>query len=109
MLLISNAFAQDLVNSTESDVVKFLPIILIFVLFYLSIIRPNIKRQNDHRNIISSMEKGDEIITNGGILGKVTRLSNNAYIRVEIAEGTEITMQKDAVNTILPKGTIKLL
>ncbi|MDU0810390.1 MAG: preprotein translocase subunit YajC [Burkholderia sp.] len=108
MLLISNAFAQDLVSNTESDKMRFLPIILMFILFYFGMIRPNMKRQKDHRKIISSIKKDDEIITNSGIFGKVIKIYDDTYIQVEIAEGTKITMQKVAVSNILPKGTIKL-
>jgi len=87
---------------------SFLPLILMFAVLYFIMIRPQMKRQKEHRNMLSAMAKGDEVITSGGILGKVTKVTD-AYVSVEISEGTEITVQKSSVSTILPKGTIKSL
>jgi len=87
---------------------SFLPLILMFAVLYFIMIRPQMKRQKEHRNMLAAMAKGDEVITSGGIVGKVTRVSE-AYVGVEIADGTEITVQKSSVSTILPKGTIKSL
>jgi preprotein translocase subunit YajC len=103
----SNAFAQGS-GGAESSLMSFLPLILMFGVLYFIMIRPQMKRQKEHRNMLSAMAKGDEVVTNGGIVGKVTKVSD-AYVGVEIAEGTEITVQKGSVTTILPKGTIKSL
>ena len=109
MSFISNAFAQGAASGgAESSLMSFLPLILMFAVLYFIMIRPQMKRQKEHRNMLAAMAKGDEVITNGGIVGKVTKVSD-AYVGVEIAEGTEITVQKSSVTTILPKGTIKSL
>ncbi len=107
--MISNAFAQCAAGGgAESSLMSFLPLILMFAVLYFIMIRPQMKRQKEHRNMLSAMAKGDEVVTNGGMVGKVTKVGE-AYIGIEIAEGTEITVQKSAVTTILPKGTIKSL
>lgn len=78
----------------------------IFVLFYFMLIRPQNKRAKEHRALISNLKKGDEIITSGGILAKVTSLEEQ-YIKASIAEGIEISLQRSAVSSVLPKGTLK--
>jgi len=83
-----------------------LPIIAIFVLFFFMIIRPQMKAAKEQRAMIAALQKGDEIITSGGIVGKVTKVSDD-FVTVEIASNTEITVQKQAVQSALPKGTIK--
>ena len=109
MSFISNAFAQGATGGgAESQLMSFLPLILMFAVLYFIMIRPQMKRQKEHRNMLAAMAKGDEVITSGGIVGKVTKVSE-AYVGVEIADGTEITVQKSSVSTILPKGTIKSL
>jgi preprotein translocase subunit YajC len=106
---ITDAFAQgSAAGSAESSLMSFLPLILMFAVLYFIMIRPQMKRQKEHRNMLSAMAKGDEVVTNGGIVGKITKVGE-AYVAVEIAEGTEITVQKASVTTILPKGTIKSL
>ncbi len=89
-----------------------LPIILVFGVLYLTMIRPQMKRQKEHKNLISNLSNGDEIVTNGGILGKVVRIQTN-YLILEIADlsgkSIEMVIQKAAVSSVLPKGTIKSL
>jgi preprotein translocase subunit YajC len=104
---ISRAFGQG-ADGAQSSIMSFLPLILMFAVLYFIMIRPQMKRQKEHRNMLGAMAKGDEVVTNGGIVGKVTKVTD-AYVGVEIAEGTEITIQKASVTTILPKGTIKSL
>jgi preprotein translocase subunit YajC len=87
---------------------SFLPIILMFVVLYFLMIRPQMKRQKEQKSMIDALAKGDEVITAGGLLGKVTKVSD-AYITVEVAAGTEVVMQKSAVTLLLPKGSIKAL
>ena len=107
--MISNAFAQGAAGgSAESSLMSFLPLILMFGVLYFIMIRPQMKRQKEHRNMLAAMAKGDEVVTNGGIAGKITKVGD-AYVGVEIAEGTEITVQKGSITTILPKGTLKSL
>jgi preprotein translocase subunit YajC len=86
----------------------FLPIVLMFVLLYFMLIRPQMKRAKDHKLMIEALEKGAEVVTSGGIVGRITKLSD-AYITVEIAPNTEIVVQKQAVQTLLPKGTMKAI
>ncbi|HVL76587.1 MAG TPA: preprotein translocase subunit YajC [Noviherbaspirillum sp.] len=87
---------------------SFLPIILMFVVLYFLMIRPQMKRQKEHRAMMDALTKGDEVVTAGGIVGRVTKVTD-AYVTVEINEGNEVLVQKNAVATLLPKGTIKTL
>jgi preprotein translocase subunit YajC len=87
---------------------SFLPIILMFVVLYFLMIRPQMKRQKEHKSMMEALAKGDEVITAGGMVGKVTKVTD-AYVTVEVTEGTEVLVQKAAVATLLPKGTIKSL
>jgi len=82
-----------------------LPIGLV-VLFYFFLIRPQSKRQKEHRQMVSDLQKGEEVITSGGILGKITKVSDD-FITLEIAKDVSLNIQKSAVQTIMPKGTIK--
>ncbi len=107
-MFISNAYAQTAGASAESSLMTFLPLLLMFAVLYFIMIRPQMKRQKEHRNMLSAMAKGDEVITNGGVVGKISKVGE-AYVDVEVAAGVEITVQKAAVTTILPKGTIKSL
>jgi preprotein translocase subunit YajC len=86
----------------------FLPIVLMFVLLYFMLIRPQMKRAKDHKAMIEALEKGAEVVTAGGIVGRITKLSD-AYVTIEIAPNTEIVVQKQAVQTLLPKGTMKAI
>jgi len=96
----------------ENALMGMLPIILMFVILYFLMIRPQMKKQKEHRNMVTALAKGDEIISAGGIVGRISEVKDN-YITVEIANDggrpVEITMQKVAVQTLLPKGTIKAL
>jgi preprotein translocase subunit YajC len=105
-VIISSAFAQSLPGSGDGGLIGFLPIILMFVLLYFLMIRPQMKRAKEQKQMIESLQKGDEVITSGGVLGRITRLGD-AYVSVEIAPETEISVQRAAVQTILPKGTLK--
>jgi len=99
-------------GETGGALMGMLPIVLMFVILYFLMIRPQMKRQKEHRNMVAALSKGDEVVTAGGLLGKVTRVTDS-YVSVEIAEQggqpVEILMQKTAVTTVLPKGTIKSL
>ena len=83
-----------------------LPLVLMFVVLYFVMIRPQMKKQKEHRSMIEALAKGDEIATAGGFLGKITKLGES-YMSVEIANGVEIQLQRSAVVQVLPKGTIK--
>ena len=107
-MIISSAFAQGLPGSGDGGLFGFLPIILMFVLLYFLMIRPQMKRAKEQKRMIESLQKGDEVITAGGIVGKVSKLTD-AYATVEIAPNVEITVQRSAISLMLPKGTIKSL
>lgn len=106
-MFISNAYAQT-AGGAEAGMMSFLPIILMFIVLYFLMIRPQMKRQKEHKSMTEGLAKGDEIVTAGGVVGKVTKVGE-AYVTVEISEGNEILVQKTAVATLLPKGTIKSL
>jgi preprotein translocase subunit YajC len=108
-VLISSAFAQAPgAAGGDAGFMSLLPIILMFVLLYFLMIRPQMKRAKEARAMIDSLQKGDEVITAGGVLGRISKISE-AYITLEIAPDTEICVQKAAVQTLLPKGTLKTL
>jgi preprotein translocase subunit YajC len=107
-VFISNAFAQTSAAGVESNLMSFLPIILMFVVLYFLMIRPQMKRQKEQKAMMEALSKGDEVITVGGMLGKVAKVAE-AYVTLEVADGTEVVVQKAAVTTLLPKGTIKSL
>ncbi|PKO44178.1 MAG: preprotein translocase subunit YajC [Betaproteobacteria bacterium HGW-Betaproteobacteria-22] len=102
-MFISNAYAA---AAPATDFTSFLPLIIIFVLFFFMIIRPQMKQAKEHRNMIAAVEKGDEVVTSGGIVGKITKVTDN-FVTIEIAPNTEIAVQKQALQNVLPKGTIK--
>lgn len=87
---------------------SFLPMIIIFVLFYFMLIRPQMKQAKQQKAMIDAIKAGDEIVTTGGVVGKVTKVSDG-FVSVEIATNTVINIQKQAIQTLLPPGTIKTL
>ena len=104
-MIISSAFAQA-APSGDPGFIGLLPIVLMFVLLYFLMIRPQMKRAKETKAMIEALQKGDEVITAGGVVGRITKLGE-AYISLEIAPNTEISVQKGAVQVLLPKGTIK--
>ncbi len=104
--LISDAWAQDGGGLFGGGIVGFLPMILIFVIFYFLLIRPQQKRAKEHKAMVAAINKGDEIVTNGGALGKVTGVDDN-FVSVEIAPGVTIQVQRTAIAQMMPKGTVK--
>ena len=89
-----------------SSLTSMLPLVLMFVVLYFVMIRPQMKKQKEHRAMIDALAKGDEVVTAGGLLGKVTKLGE-AYLGVEVATGVEIQLQRSAIVQVLPKGSIK--
>ena len=89
-----------------SSLMSMLPLVLMFVVLYFVMIRPQMKRQKEHRAMIDALAKGDEVATAGGLLGKVTKLGDS-HLGVEIAAGVEVQLQRSAVVQVLPKGTLK--
>ncbi|NEX61427.1 preprotein translocase subunit YajC [Noviherbaspirillum sp. 17J57-3] len=107
-MFISNAFAQTAAGGTDNPLMSFLPIILMFVVLYFLMIRPQMKRQKEQKSMMEALAKGDEVVTAGGMLGKVSKVAD-AYVTLEVANGTEVVVQKGAISTLLPKGTLKSL
>ena len=109
-LLISNAVAAVAAPAPGSEGGMSLTVIMLilFVAFYFVLIRPQNKRSKEHRELVSNLKKGDEVVTVGGILAKVSSVDDQ-YIKVNITEGIEVSLQRSAVNAVLPKGTLKSL
>ena len=106
-MFISNAFAQTAATgSPEGSLLSFLPLVAMFVVLYFIMIRPQMKRQKEHKAMIEALAKGDEVVTAGGLLGKVTKLADST-LSVELAAGVEVQVQRSAVVQVLPKGTLK--
>lgn len=101
---ISSAWAAP--AEQPDPIMSFLPLILIFVVFYFLLIRPQQKRAKEHKQMVATLAKGDEVVTNGGLLGKITEVGDN-FIQVQISEGIEVKVQRQAVSTLMPKGTMK--
>ncbi len=101
---ISNAYAQ--AEPATGSLMSFLPLIVIFAVFYFMLIRPQMKRAKEHKQLVSGLGKGDEVITNGGLLGKITDVSDS-FVTLELADNLRIKLQRQAVANIMPKGTIK--
>ena len=101
---IRNAYAQ--AGGAGPGAGDFLFIIILFAVFYFLLIRPQQKRAKEHRNMVEALAKGDEVVTQGGVLGRIREVGD-AFVTVEIAEGTEIRVQRSAVGALMPKGTIK--
>jgi preprotein translocase subunit YajC len=85
---------------------SFLPLIFIFVVFYFLLIRPQSKKAKEHKQMVEALAKGDEVVTNGGLLGRISRVGDN-FIEVELGEGMTVKVQRQAVANLMPKGTIK--
>lgn len=110
-MFISNAYAQTAGAADPGlmgNLTTFAPLILMFVVMYFLMIRPQQKRQKELKSMMDALSKGDEVITSGGMLGRVVKVTDT-YVTVEIAQGTEILVQKSAVTSLLPKGTLKSL
>jgi|TARA_B110000014_G_scaffold230894_1_gene192634 preprotein translocase subunit YajC len=103
-ILIQNAWAQD--GGGGDPFLSFLPLILIFVIFYFILIRPQTKKQKEHQEMIDSLEVGNEVVTAGGILGKIREM-NEQYVQLEISENVNIKIQRQTISSLLPKGTIR--
>ena len=103
---ISSAVAEgaDAGAAGDPGIMGFLPLIIIFVLFYFLLIRPQAKKAKEHKGMVSALAKGDEVVTNGGLLGKATKVEEG-FVSVEIAEGVVVQVQKNSIATLVPKGT----
>ncbi len=108
-MFITNAYAQSASSGFSLDNIgSYLPFLLLFVLLYFLMIRPQQKKQKEQRDMLSALAVGDEVLTAGGIVGKITKVTDN-FITLEISEGTEIIIQKTSIVSMLPNGTIENL
>ncbi len=110
-MFITSAFAQTAPAAAgggdmQSSLMSMLPLVLMFVVLYFVMIRPQMKKQKEHRAMIDALAKGDEVATVGGVLGKVSKLTDS-YVSLEVATGVELQVQRSAVVQVLPKGSIK--
>ena len=110
VFFISNAYAQAPTDALGlgGNLTSFLPLVLMFVVMYFLMIRPQQKRAKEQRAMMDALAKGDEVVTAGGMLGRVVKVVD-AYVTIEVATATEITVQKSSITTLLPKGTLKAL
>ena len=108
--MISLAHAQTAAASSDptGGFMQLLPMILMFAVLWFLMVRPQMKKAKEHKALIAAIAKGDEVVTGGGLLGKVVKVGDN-YVTLEIAEGTEVVVQKPAIGLVLPKGTLKSL
>lgn len=106
-MLISSAFAQTAAAAEQpSTLMSLLPMVLMFVVLYFVMIRPQMKKAKEHKSMIEALGKGDEVVLASGMLGKITRLGDT-YLDVEVANGVEVQFERTAVVKVLPKGTMK--
>ena len=112
-MFISNAFAQTAPAATAAgadsmfgSLASMLPLILMFVVLYFVMIRPQMKRQKEHRAMIDALAKGDEVVIAGGLIGRIAKMGES-YVHVEVANGVEMQIQRASVMQVLPKGTFK--
>jgi preprotein translocase subunit YajC len=108
-VFISNAYAQSAAAGDPSGgLMGLLPLILMFIVLWFLMIRPQMKRAKEHKAMVSALAKGDEVMTQGGLAGRITELGDN-FLRIEVADKVEVVVQRQAVATVLPKGTLKTL
>jgi preprotein translocase subunit YajC len=103
---ISDAWAQAAPPGQSDTLLSFLPLIFIFVVFYFLLIRPQSKKAKEHRQMVEALAKGDEVVTNGGLLGRITSVGDS-FVEVEIADGMRVKVQRQAIASLMPKGTVK--
>ena len=103
---MTSVIAQAAPAAAPNPIMTFLPLIGLFVVFYFLMIRPQMKRQKEHRTMLAALSKGDEVVTNGGIAGRVEEVGES-FLTVEIAPNVKVRVQKGAVSQVLPKGSLK--
>ena len=107
-MFISNAYAESAAAAPDGGIMNFLPLIVLIVVFYFLILRPQTKRAKEQKTMIAALQRGDEVVTLGGEIGTVSKVYEQ-YVGVEIAENFEVKVQKSAIQSVLPKGTIKAI
>ncbi len=105
-MFISSAYAQAAGGQGGLDLMGLMPLVLLFVLLYFLMIRPQAKKQKEHKTMLQGLQKGDEVVSAGGVLGTVVSVEDQ-FVTLDISSGVEIVVQKAAVQTLLPKGSIK--
>ena len=105
-IFINDAWAQAAPAADAPTLMSFVPLILIFLIFYFLLIRPQMKRTKDHRKMVEALAKHDEVVTTGGVLGRIVELGDS-FVTVEIADGVQVKVQRNAVGQMVPKGTYK--
>ena len=107
-MLISSAYAQTAAAAADptGGLMQMLPIVAMFAVLYFLMVRPQMKKAKEHKALLEALAKGDEVVTQGGLAGRITKISDN-FISIEIAPNVEIQMQKPAITLVLPKGTLK--
>jgi len=106
MMFISNAYAEVAAPAQGGGFMDFLPLIALVAVFYFMVLRPQAKRAKEHKAMMEALQRGDEVVTAGGEVGRVSKVYEQ-YVGVEFAENLEVTVQKSAIQSVLPKGTIK--
>ena len=105
---ISEALAEGGATEQGDPMTSLIFMIVIFAVFYFLLIRPQAKRAKEHKQMVTALSNGDEVVTSGGIYGKLTKVSDE-FVEVDIADGTTVKLQRQAISSVLPKGTIKSL
>lgn len=106
-MFISNAYAEAAATgSVQEGFMQYLPLVALVAVFYFLVLRPQQTRAKEHKGMVEALQRGDEVVTIGGELGSVTKVFE-AYVNVSLAENLEVTVQKTAIQAVLPKGTIK--
>ena len=105
---IQNAWATETPPLQGGGLAGFIPLIILFVVFWFFLIRPQMKQAKEHKTMVAELAKGDEIVTAGGLLGKIIELGDN-FVVLEIAKETQVKVQRNSISMTLPKGTIKTL
>ncbi|AXS80645.1 preprotein translocase subunit YajC [Dechloromonas sp. HYN0024] len=108
MISLAHAQTAGAAADPTGGLMQMLPMILMFVVLWFLMIRPQMKKTKEHKALLEALTKGDEVVTQGGIVGKVVKVGDS-YVTVEIATGTEVVLQKPAIGLVLPKGTLKSL
>lgn len=106
-MFVTEAYAQTAGGASGGmDYMGMLPLILLFVLLYFLMIRPQAKKQKEHKKMVEALQKGDEVVAAGGMLGKITNVEDQ-FVTLEVSDGVEIVLQKPSIQTVLPKGSLK--
>lgn len=105
-MFIRNAYAEGVAPAAGSGIMEFLPLVALVAVFYFLVLRPQSKRAKEHKVMIAALQRGDEVVTVGGEVGLVSKVFEQ-YVGIELAENVEVTVQKSAIQSVLPKGTIK--